>query len=269
MNVHRPRIEDNEWLIDMHTHLGFVSNPDELAKDYNMHHIAGLCATVTPQEYRGLIPKLAGHTNICLGLGAHPWWIHDDRISDDDLKYMLDDIENVQYIAEIGLDFSNKFSDIKGRDRQIYWFKKICQTISQCIANTHTPYILSIHSVKATDEVLSILEEYDLPSRAICIFHWFSGTHDELMRATAFGCYFSINNKMLQSKRAKSYLRTIPSDRIFLETDMPEENQYWNGALERERLVETCNMLYDLTDEHLPSITARKHAELLDLEISL
>ncbi len=267
MNVQHALTDENEWLIDMHTHLGFASNPNELADDFKMHHIAGLCATVTPKEYRDLIPKLAGHTNIRLGIGAHPWWIHDGRISNDDLKYMIDDIPHVNYVAEIGLDFSNRFSDLEGKNRQIYWFKKICQTISQCIANNHVQYVLSIHSVKATDEVLDILEEYDLPNRSICVFHWFSGTHDELIRACKSGCYFSINSNMLQSKRSKSYIQTMPSDHIFLETDMPEEDQYWNGALERERLLETCHMLYDLSNEHIPTLDSYKQADLLNIKL--
>ena len=266
MNVQHTDSNDNEWLIDMHTHLGFTSNPSEIAADYKLHHIAGLCATVTPYEYQQLLPQVSQHNNVRLGLGAHPWWIHDDRISDDELKLMIEDIPNVNYIAEIGLDFSSRFADATGQDRQMYWFKSICEKISQCIAQNNDSYVLSIHSVRATTEVLDILEHYDLPSNTTCIFHWFSGTHEELLRASRLGCYFSVNANMLRSKRAKSYIQTIPADHILLETDMPEEGQYWNGELERERLSETYNMLRELTPNHT-LLTPKQQAQLLGITL--
>ncbi len=267
MNVQHTDSSDNEWLVDTHSHLGFTSNPNEIAIDFNLHHIAGLVATVTPNEYQRLLPSLSQHGNIRLGLGAHPWWIHDGRINDEELKSMVNDMPNVAYVAEIGLDFSSRFVDAKGQDRQVYWFKNICESISQCIAQSDKLYVLSIHSVRATTEVLDILEHFDLPRRATCIFHWFSGTHEELLRASRLGCYFSINVNMLRTKRAKSYIETIPADHILLETDMPDEGQYWNGELERERLCETSTMLRELTASHSKLLTPKQQAELIGITL--
>ncbi len=53
------------------------------------------------------------------------------------------------------------------------------------------------------------------------IFHWFSGTSDDLTRALADGCYFSAGPRMLVSRRGREYARQIPLDRLLLETDMP------------------------------------------------
>ena len=58
---------------------------------------------------------------------------------------------------------------------------------------------------------------------SVIIFHWFSGTSDELVRARNAGCYFSVNERMLASKRGREYTRQIPLDRLLLETDAPAE----------------------------------------------
>ena len=63
----------------------------------------------------------------------------------------------------------------------------------------------------------------DDPNSPTIIFHWFSGTSDELVRARAAGCYFSVNERMLASKRGREYTRQIPLDRLLLETDAPAE----------------------------------------------
>ena len=257
-----------EWLFDMHTHLGFAHKPFDLAHDFNMHHIAGLCATVTPHEYQRISKELSSFNNIQVGIGAHPWWIHENKISLEELKYMSEAISHINFIAEIGLDFSKRYQDPEGQERQLFWFKEICNRVSQCIAESNTKYVLSIHSVHATTQVLDILESYNLTSHAICIFHWFSGTHDELMRACRLGCYFSINSNLLDSKRSKSYIQTIPADHILLETDMPEQDQYWDGQLERTRLMKTRDMLKELKNESTYMLSSNKQAELLNITIN-
>ena len=57
--------------------------------------------------------------------------------------------------------------------------------------------------------------------RCSCIFHWFSGTSDELHRAVHAGCWFSINEMMLRTRRGREYARQLPADRLLLETDLP------------------------------------------------
>ncbi|MEE0705682.1 MAG: TatD family hydrolase, partial [Adlercreutzia sp.] len=53
------------------------------------------------------------------------------------------------------------------------------------------------------------------------IFHWFSGSSDDLQRALHAGCFFSVGPRMLASRRGREYARQIPLDRLLLETDMP------------------------------------------------
>lgn len=78
-----------------------------------------------------------------------------------------------------------------------------------------------MHAVNAAAAVLDLLEEHGTTDRHTVIFHWFSGTSDDLTRALADGCYFSAGPRMLVSRRGREYARQIPLDRLLLETDMP------------------------------------------------
>lgn len=81
--------------------------------------------------------------------------------------------------------------------------------------------VMSIHSSKAAACALDILERTGCLDACVCIFHWFSGSQDELSRALDAGCLFSVNERMLKTKRGRAYARAIPEDRLLLETDAP------------------------------------------------
>ena len=77
-----------------------------------------------------------------------------------------------------------------------------------------------------------------------CIIHWFSGTSDQLTRARRAGCYFSVNPRMLGSKRGRAYAQAIPADRLLLETDEPASaGAPWSAARVRKLLEETLAQL--------------------------
>ena len=92
------------------------------------------------------------------------------------------------------------------------------------------------------------------------IFHWFSGTSDDLHRAVELGCFFSVGPRMLASRRGREYARQIPLGQLLLETDMParkggnlpaevwraELNNALSGiaqlrSLDRELLIQTLD----------------------------
>jgi TatD DNase family protein len=75
--------------------------------------------------------------------------------------------------------------------------------------------------VRAVTQALDILQDSGALVRCTCIFHWFSGTSDELHRALKAGCLFSVNEMMLRTRRGREYARQLPQDRLLLETDLP------------------------------------------------
>ena len=77
---------------------------------------------------------------------------------------------------------------------------------------------MTIHSRRAEKEVISIIGN-GFPGKAI--LHWYSGSISDLKKAVLFGFYFSINSSMTQSKNVINIIRSIPDDKLLLESDSP------------------------------------------------
>jgi TatD DNase family protein len=81
--------------------------------------------------------------------------------------------------------------------------------------------ILSVHSVRASSQVLDMIEE-NLPSgRGKVCLHWFTGSEREARRAVKLGCYFSINLEMLRKEHGLKLVSSLPTGRLLTETDGP------------------------------------------------
>ena len=85
--------------------------------------------------------------------------------------------------------------------------------------------MLSVHAVKSVGVALDLMESVGLvapgapqapqnPQGTAVIFHWFSGSGVELARAIECGCYFSINPRMLSTKRGRAYVQQIPEEKL-------------------------------------------------------
>lgn len=228
-------------LADMHCHLDRMENAKEVAVAAWDAGIAVLDAPVTPQDAQRARELLAPFENVRVAIGLHPWWIADGSCGKDDVELAAKLATNARFIGEVGLDFSRRCLD--SRDAQIACFSKIVRSIAQ---NPLPGRVMTVHAVRSATDVLDILEREGLlgsgrgggPSASdgslpCVVLHWFSGTSDELARARRLGCYFSVSEHMLASKRGREYARVIPEDRLLLETDAPPrlDAPYFAGEL--------------------------------------
>lgn len=157
------------------------------------------------------------------GVGLHPWWARRaGRGSATEIDLLCEVAAQERLIGEVGLDFSARFAG--SEPLQVQAFDRLCDALAQ---HPLTGRVISIHAVRSAGIVLDVLESHGLlipnSDSPVIIFHWFSGTSDELVRARNAGCYFSVNERMLASKRGREYTRQIPLDRLLLETDAPAE----------------------------------------------
>ncbi|MFR7750746.1 MAG: TatD family hydrolase [Collinsella sp.] len=104
----------------------------------------------------------------------------------------------------MGLDFSARFAG--SEPLQIQALDRLCDALVQ---HPLVGRVISIHAVRSAGAVLDVLESHGLlipnPDSPVIIFHWFSGTSDELVRARDADCYFSVNQRMLATKRGREY----------------------------------------------------------------
>lgn len=210
---------------DAHCHLDLMAHPDAIADEATTLGLGLFDCGVDPRDFAAARERAIRHPGIFAGVGLHPWWITDGRCGDTEVDLLCTLAAQERFIGEVGLDFSSRFAGTE--EIQTQAFEQLCQTLSQ---HSIPRRVLSIHAVRSAKAVLDILESKgvfnDSPNSPTVIFHWFSGTSDELARARNAGCYFSINERMLVTKRGREYARQIPLDRLLLETDAPtEENE--------------------------------------------
>ena len=238
---------------DTHCHLGFCEDATQAARALAAAGVGAFSNTVTPAEFAEQQAVLADAVNVRVGAGLHPWWVGEyDVAANWDRLYSL--VARNRFIGEVGLDLSPRRADT--REAQL----DALACVAHACARTGRK-VLSVHAVRAVDQVLDVLEHASvfggLTGNA-CIIHWFSGTSDQLTRARRAGCYFSVNPRMLDSKRGRAYAQAIPADRLLLETDEPASaGASWSAARVRKLLEETLTQLAALRGDDSAELRER------------
>lgn len=209
---------------DTHCHLDLMLGPDTAASESAALGLGLFDCGVDPRDFSAANERARRQPSIIAGVGLHPWWLADGRCGPAEVNLLCEFAAQERYIGEVGLDFSACFAG--SEPLQIQALDRLCDALVQ---HPLVGRVISIHAVRSAGAVLDVLESHGLlipnsDSPAI-IFHWFSGTSDELARARNAGCNFSVNERMLASKRGREYARQIPLDRLLLETDAPAEPQ--------------------------------------------
>ena len=248
-------------LIDAHCHLDFAGNAAELAAAYAACGGA-LSGTCDPRDFDRVCAILAPYApRVRVGLGLHPWWVADGTCGEGEVALFERLAPAAPLISEVGLDFQPRRADT--RDAQTEAFERVCVASARPPAE-FTRRVMSIHSSAAATCTLDVLERTGCLDACICIFHWFSGSQEELTRAIDAGCLFSVNERMLKTKRGRAYVRAIPEGRLLIETDFPGKPT--SMAIPQEvapRLERTMSLLAEArgADERLLAATVAATSE--------
>ncbi len=212
----------NLTYFDAHVHANLMDSPLNVARSSHDAKLGLFVCGVTPHDYLELAPQLT-QDNIRVGLGAHPWYVSNGRVTQKDIELLLELMEQTPYLGEIGLDFSSRYCVDGLQDLQVKAFTKICERAAELSRNDQ-PRMLSMHTVRSVDAVLDILEQTGAAQACIPIIHWFSGSSEELQRAIKLGCWFSVGEMSLKTKRGREYAKVYPKDRLLTETDLPSSD---------------------------------------------
>ena len=262
-------------LIDTHCHLDFAGNAVELAAAYAACGGA-LSGTCDPRDFERVRAELARFApRVRVGLGLHPWWVADGTCGEGEIALFERLAPTAPLISEVGLDFQPRREST--RNKQIEAFERVCvgsarphgegRVAGQLAARPSAEFtrrVMSIHSSAAATCTLDVLERTGCLDACICIFHWFSGSQEELTRAIDAGCLFSVNERMLKTKRGRAYVRAIPEGRLLIETDFPGKPT--SMAIPQEvapRLERTMSLLAEArgADERLLAATVAATSE--------
>ncbi|MFI5141380.1 MAG: TatD family hydrolase [Bacteroidia bacterium] len=138
--------------------------------------------------------------------GIHPWYINTETESDFNELAQISKQTNVLAIGECGLD---KVCNTDFTLQQTYFIKQI-----QLANILQKPLI--IHCVKAFNETLQLLLHQK--TQGAVIFHGFAKNSTLAKQLVNKGYYLSFGKHLLTASGAITF-KTIPIERIFLETD--------------------------------------------------
>lgn len=201
-------------LYDMHCHLGLFENPAAVAHDLASLGVGALSCGVEPAGFAAEREALTDVPGVTCAAGLHPWWLDDGRCGMADAEALASLVPGTRHVGEVGLDLAPRHA--ASAETQLAAFRLVA---AACAATGGR--VLSIHSVRAADEVLDVLEETGCLSSCICVFHWFSGSTPQLWRAIRAGAWFSFGERSLATRKGREYVRLVPRERLLLETDYP------------------------------------------------
>ncbi|UXP32603.1 TatD family hydrolase [Reichenbachiella agarivorans] len=179
--------------------------------DFHTHHLRHVDRDDVTEIVSIHMGKERAHQYFTIGI--HPWWIEQLLTStqSDELKLQLSD-PHCLAMGEIGLD------NTKGPSLKIQ--TELFKSLLHLAEDLKKPVV--IHCVRAFDQLIKIKKEFPLiPNWCV---HGF-GRHAILARQLVDqGFYLSLMPNMPSSKY-EDIIKSVPLDRIFLETDsMPDVN---------------------------------------------
>lgn len=196
-------------MIDAHCHLDLYPDPiavSQKAADYGVFVVS---VTTTPAAWSGTLKLAAGHESIVTALGMHPQLVATRAA---DMEQFEGHVHETRWLGEVGLDGSPESRDSLPEQTEV--FRRVLKASARAGGR-----LMSIHSRGAASAVLDELRAH--PDAGIAVLHWFSGTLRELKDAIEIGCWFSIGEPMVRSKRGQSLIRSVPRHRVLTETDGP------------------------------------------------
>jgi len=200
--------ESSTNVFDFHCHLDLYS-PSELLLTHVKASEFVFAVTTTPLAVAGNKSRFGEFLGIKIGCGLHPELVESRG---GELPLLLDQIKTEVFVGEVGIDGSSAHR--RSLSGQVEVFTSV---IRQC--GVAGGKVVSIHSRNAVGQILDILEG----NRPVGypVFHWFSGTPNQALRAAKLGAYFSVNGPAVLSRTGRQWVEAVPRHRILTETDGP------------------------------------------------
>jgi TatD DNase family protein len=196
-------------VIDFHCHLDLYPDPAAVRDECERRGLYILSVTTTPSAWEKTAELAVNAKRVRTALGLHPQ-LAQQRMGELPLFDEL--LPGTRYVGEIGLDGSPEFRSQWQSQRDI--FEHILTRCSDAGGR-----VMSIHSRRASGEVLNALEAF--PNAGTAVLHWFSGSVRDLDRAISLGCWFSVGPGMLAGQRGRSLVTRMPRERVVTESDGP------------------------------------------------
>lgn len=218
-------------MVDAHVHINQFVDPARALRELSDAGAYVFAQTTDPREPYEVAGSVRA-SRLLRGLGYHPWWVAKDAQAGElsaGLELMVKQMPAYRLIGEVGLDFSRKYVETK--DTQIEAFSAIVHEAMRLSRETGERRILSVHSIRAGQEILKILKSSGAPDVLVICMHWFGGTSEEMHELKELGAYFSWGEEALKVGKCREYAKLPDNEHMLLETDYPWRDDASSGRL--------------------------------------
>ena len=199
------------YYVDAHCHVDLLNDIQQTWENEDSLPIKTISVTNVPFIYEPCKTLFANSKNLRVALGLHPELVNQYG---SQLNLFEKLIDTTKYIGEVGLDGSPRFSKSFEYQKNVFVdILKLCKKSDK--------KVLTIHTRNAASETIELLRKHLGNSDCRVIFHWYSGNQIDLKTAIKNEFYFSINHKMVRSKKGKQIVMAIPNHLLLTETDAP------------------------------------------------
>jgi len=205
-------------LVDSHCHLDFPDFAAELPEVVARAKAAGVGVCVSIGTKLARFPDVAAvadnFPNVYCTVGSHPHEAEQEPLADSAPLLELARHRKVVGIGETGLDYYYEHSP---RAQQQINFR----THIAVARELELPLI--VHTREAEDDTIAILQEEMGKGAFTGLIHCFTGTQRLAEAALALGLYISASGiaTFKKSGALRDVLKTVPLERLLVETDAP------------------------------------------------
>ncbi|MDX2012521.1 MAG: TatD family hydrolase [Myxococcaceae bacterium] len=211
-------------MIDSHCHLDmprFEADRSDVLERAWAAGVTGLVVPgVAPSTWNALLEWPSRDRRVQVGLGIHPQFLPELDARDDE-KHLaeLDTLLGrgvAVAVGECGLDGPTR--ERVPMERQLRVLKA-----HFALARKHRLPLL-MHCLRAHPELLKLLESEPVPEAGL-LMHSYSGSADLTKKYVRVGCHFSFAGPVSfeEARRPIEALRSVPLDRLLVETDAPDQ----------------------------------------------
>ncbi len=205
-------------LVDSHCHLEYDSFVDEGSAVMDRARAAGVATCVTIGTKLSSFPKTLAvaerYDHIWCTVGVHPHEAAAEPLTDASVLIEATRHPKVIGIGETGLDY---YYDHSPRAEQATNF------LVHIDAAQQTGLPLVIHTRDAEDDTIAMLDEKMKKAPYSAVLHCFSGTPKLAEAGLKMGMYLSASGIITfkTAEALRDVFRTVPLDRLLVETDSP------------------------------------------------
>ena len=250
--------------VDSHCHLNYTGLIETQAEVIARAKASGVTTMLNistrANEWDAIVATADANEGIWASIGIHPHDADTHEHVDTDRLVRAAELPKVVAIGETGLDY---YYDKSDRERQRRSFR------SHIAASRETGLPLIVHTRNAEDDTHAILAEEMGKGPFTGVIHCFTASQDFADRALALGLYISISGIVTfkNAKDLQATARTIPADRLLIETDSPflAPVPHRGRPCEPAFVVDTARFLANLreeTTEHLATSTSENFHRL-------